>query len=129
MKRLILLLLACLLFASCTPLGKAQFQVASPSERLDIFSNNPKTTMPQCIDSDDTTSNGDNTYYTAGFITTASDTTYDFCKENILVEYVCEFGHPKHETVACPHGCYNGACLIAPSAEPRGMPSTAPVVW
>ena|SRR3989344_5523672 len=110
--------LAVFILTSCT-IGQAQlqsFQKTTPLQRINILTNEP--VGPSCYDSDSTLSYGDDTHYTSGLVTTPLGTDYDACKEEMLIEYFCEFGHKKHDTTICPYGCFDGACLIKPMAEP-----------
>lgn len=123
---LIVALLISLLFISACTLGQAQLQLPQRSQPLDIIASTPEP-LPapsECVDSDDTVTYGDDSYYAQGFVITPYGVDYDLCKEKTLVERFCEYGHKKHNTVSCPHGCFDGACSLAPPAEP----TTAPVI-
>jgi hypothetical protein len=124
------LILAAILLAGCT-VGQAQLQQAGSLRVIGP----PAEPASDCVDSDSTFTYGDDTYYSAGFVITGADGSAvdsDRCKGDRLVEYSCEYGHKKHVVVACPHGCFDGACLSgAVAAMPEVAilePSTAPVI-
>lgn len=121
--RIISVILIGIIFLTSCTLGQAQFQLpqGAPGERIYIMQSAPP--LPQCIDSDDTLTHGDDTYYTSGFVITPYGTDYDFCKGDKLVEQFCEFGHKKHVVITCMFGCFDGSCL---STLPE--PSTKPVI-
>jgi len=123
MKYLALLIIASVVLMGCT-VGQAQRRVQTGT--LPIVSTGQPQVYSDCVDSDDTLSYGESSYYTSGFAITSMGTVYDRCKENTLVEYFCEYGHMKHEVVTCPFGCFDGACQRGIAALPE-VPAEAPI--
>lgn len=123
---LIVALIASLFLISACTIGQAQLQFPQRSQKVEIIAHAPEP-LPapsECVDSDDTLTYGGDSYYTQGFVITPYGADYDLCKGKMLVEHFCEYGHKKHNTIPCLHGCSDGVCTLAPPAEP----STAPLI-